>query len=262
MIWSRVAHYKEMSAIGARKIYEKIADRTVKGKPVNIGLATGNTMLGLYELLADLLNENRIPLQHLHTWNLDEYVGDDGKAVPYSHPLSYRKYMHENFFSRLHEGLGFSTAAHAHFPDPVDPGVFDARLAGAGGLDLQLLGIGFNGHIAFNEPVSSDEITTEEFAALPSRVIGLAAQTIETNCRLTAAGKDIVPRRAVTMGMKQILSARQHLLLACFAEQREPIAQIKKGGITAELPASFLLGVPEAEIIYCGDVISLADGNT
>ena len=256
MNWIKVKHYEEMSRLGAEKIYRAIAEKTAEGRPVNIGLATGNTMIRLYELLAEQLNQNRIPLHLLHTWNLDEYAESSGTAVPVTHPLSYRKYMTEHLFRRFDPALGFSEA-NIHFPDPASPECFDRELEDAGGTDLQLLGIGFNGHIAFNEPIETTEISVEEFAELPSRVIRLKPLTIATNRRLTADGKDIVPEYAATMGMKQILASRHLLLLACFPEQEEPLKKMYTGTPTPELPASYLLNRPDSEIIYCADVISL-----
>ncbi len=248
MKWTKVNNYAEMSEQGAQRIFEVIS--RAKGR-LNLGVATGNTMLELYRILAEMINKAGLDLSGLHTWNLDEYVGPDGRAVAPSHPLSYRKYMAENFFNRLNN----FNPANAHFPDPDDPVGFDRALAESGGLDLQLLGIGFNGHIAFNEPMSG--ISVEAFAALPTRVIELKELTIATNRKLTAAGEDIVPRHAVTMGMKQILEAKQHLLLACFAEQTAPLSAILRDGVTPELPASYLLSCPDAEIIYTKDKIPL-----
>ncbi len=256
MNWIKVKNYEAMSHLGAEKTERAIQAEIAKGNRVNIGLATGNTMIRLYELLAERLNRNRTPLHLLHTWNLDEYADQNGTAVPVTHPLSYRKYMAEHLFRRFDPALGFREE-NIHFPNPVSPEEFDRELELAGGTDLQLLGIGFNGHIAFNEPMEKNELSTEQFAELPSRLIRLKPLTIATNRRLTANGKDIVPESAVTMGMKQILASRHLLLLACFPEQEKPLRQILKGEPTPELPASYLLSKPDSEIIYCADAISL-----
>ncbi|MDX9979877.1 MAG: glucosamine-6-phosphate deaminase [Lentisphaeria bacterium] len=257
MEWQRVVNYEDMSRAGADYLFAAIRRGSLDGRRVNLGLATGNTMLGVYRELAARLNRERVDLRLLHTYNLDEYVGPDGKPVPETHPLSYRRYMRENLFSALDPGLGFAPE-QAHFPDPVEPERFDRELEATGGLDFQLLGIGFNGHIAFNEPLSPDLISVAGFAALPSRVIALAELTIQTNSRLTA-GNDLalVPRQAVTMGMKPILAAREILLLACFAEQLEPLRRIRDGRPTPALPASYLLDHPRSLIVFTGDTIGL-----
>jgi len=257
MEWRGVDDYGQMSQLGAERLHQAIVEGIRGGRRFNLGLATGNTMVELYRLLAGKLNQSQADLGKLHTYNLDEYVGGDMLAVPESHPLSYRRYMKANFFGRLDPKLGFKED-QAHFPDPSEPWRFDGDLALAGGLDFQLLGIGFNGHIAFNEPIDGKEISVEAFAALPSRVIALEELTIQTNSRLTA-GDDaaLVPRHAVTMGMKQILAAREILLLACFPEQAELLGKMRRGKPTPELPASYLLVHPNASIIYTSDKIKL-----
>ena len=120
------------------------------------------------------------------------------------------------------------------------------------------MGIGFNGHIAFNEPVKEGAMSVNDFAELPSRIIQLDELTIKTNARLTAGGDaGIVPHRAVTMGMKSILKAKEIMLLACFSEQEIPLGKIKTGKVSTENPASFLLKHPSVSIIYTADKIKL-----
>ena len=258
--WVRKDDYEAMSRDGAERIATAIERRLREHVPMLLGLATGNTMLRLYELLAGILNRSGLDLAQLHTFNLDEYVGADGRWVAPDHPLSYHAYMEKNLFSRLDPKLGM-LRDHIHFPDPTRPEAVDDLIRGMGGLDLQLLGIGFNGHIAFNEPMSKADISAEAFAALPTRVIDLTELTIDTNARLTAGGdRSQVPRQAVTLGMKPILAAREILLLACFSEQQKPLSRMIRGRPTPELPASYLLDHPKSTIVYTGDRISLDVG--
>ncbi|MDD3155559.1 MAG: 6-phosphogluconolactonase [Victivallaceae bacterium] len=256
MKWTPTADFDAMSEYGATLIFHAVAEAAANRRPFNLGLATGNTMLTLYRLLAEKWKAANTDLSQLHTWNLDEYAGPDGEAVPESHPLSYRRYMRENLFGRIDPALGFDES-RAHFPNPKHPETFDAALEQTGGIDLQLLGIGFNGHIAFNEPIAESQIGRAEFAALPSRLIALTPLTIETNQRLTAEGEDIVPRHAATMGMRQILEAKKLLLLACFPEQEKPLREIRGGRVTSELPASYLLDAPDSEIVWTCNTIGL-----
>lgn len=257
LAWVRTEDYQAMSRAGAERIAAAIERRLDQGRPMLLGLATGNTMLTLYERLAEILNARGLDLARLHTFNLDEYVGADGRWVLPEHPLSYHGYMEKNLFSRLDPKLGLRRN-QVHFPDPTCPAAMDDRIAALGGLSLQLLGIGFNGHIAFNEPMSASGISVEAFGALPTRIIDLTEKTIETNSRLTAGGdRSQVPRRAVTMGMRPILAAEEILLLACFPEQKSPLEQLRQGCVTPELPASYLLKHPCATIIYTGDQITL-----
>ena len=255
MQWQTVSNYQEMSQVAATRIYNLIANASSRNRRINIGLATGNTMIELYNILADKLNRHQIKLNNLHTYNLDEYIDDSGSIITENHPLSYRKYMKEIFFSRLDTSLGFKNS-QIHFPDAREPADFDRELAGVGGLDFQLLGIGFNGHIAFNEPA---KINCEDFAELPSRIVALTALTLDTNARLTADGRlDIVPHRAVTMGMKSILNAREILLLACFREQTQALRQMRQEKkATPELPASYLITHSNSTVVYTFDKIKL-----
>ena len=257
MKWIDVRDYEAMSVLASARMFEIISGKAQAGKPVNIGLATGNTMIRTYEILAEMLNKNGTDLARLTTFNLDEYVGPDGCNVKSSHPLSYRSYMREKLFKNLNPELKFRPD-RIMFPDAVNAAGYDREISDAGGIDFQLLGIGFNGHIAFNEPIPEAEITSDEFYGLPSRVVKLDRRTLETNASLTA-GNDmgLVPARAVTMGMNSIMQAREIMLLACFAEQSVPLRGIKTGRITPENPASCLLKHPACTIVCTSDKIKI-----
>ncbi len=258
MIQESVKDYAAMSSVGASILFEEAMQKLARGERFNLGLATGNTMITLYDELADKFNRAKADLSLLSTWNLDEYAADDHTPVPHDHPLSYWKYMHEMLFSKFDPGRGFREE-NAHFPDPAAPETYDPALAAAGGLDLQLLGIGFNGHIAFNEPMKEDEISVAAFAALPTRVLPLSPETIAQNTAVTAGGdSSLVPRYAATMGMAPILAARKCLLLACFREQTAPLKAVReKGRATPFLPASYLWSHPDFRLIYTADKIDL-----
>lgn len=257
MKWIKVSNYDEMSERIAQHLFRVITEGVCYGRTVNIGLATGITMIKLYGILARMLNASGIGLSKLSTFNLDEYVGEDGRNVSPTHPLSYRRYMDEKLFNLLDPKLEFKSN-QMHFPDASEPAKYDLEISVSGGLDFQLLGLGFNGHIAFNEPICEKKISADEFARLPSHLVELDGLTLRTNARLTA-GSDLrkVPCKAVTMGMSTILKAREILLLACFPEQAVPLLKIKSGTITPELPASFLLRHQNAEIIYTEDTVKL-----
>ena len=258
MRYRKCADYHAMSVAGAEIICDCAIPVLKAGKPFNLGLATGNTMIELYTLLAERFNREKIGLSRLQTWNLDEYASDEKHAVPYSHPLSYRRYMDEKLFRLFAPERGF-TPEQAHFPDPADPAAYDRELEAAGGLDLQLLGIGFNGHIAFNEPLRESEISVKDYGELPTRVLPLTPETIAQNTKVTANGDaSLVPRFAATMGMKPILKAKKTLLLACFAEQTSPLTRmLREKRSTPELPASYLLAHPDFTLVWTADKIDL-----
>ena len=254
----KVNDFQTMSRIGADIIYDAVVSALSQGKHFNLGLATGLTMIELYRILAEKFNKNKIDLSRLQTWNLDEYASDEHHAVPHDHPLSYWKYMHEKLFSHFEAERNFKEE-QAHFPDPADPAKFDRELAAAGGLDLQLLGIGFNGHIAFNEPEKESDISVEAYGELPTRVLPLTQETIDQNTALTAGGdSSLMPRYAATTGMKPILASKKELLLACFTQQEAPLRTMISGNrATPELPASYLLKHPDFTLIYTADKINL-----
>ena len=258
MLVETVKDYRAMSEVGASIIFADAMRKLAKGERYNLGLATGNTMITLYEELADKFNRAKADLSLLSTWNLDEYAIDDRTPVAHDHPLSYWKYMHEMLFSKFDPARGFREE-NAHFPAPEAPEAYDPAIAAAGGLDLQLLGIGFNGHIAFNEPMREDEISVEAFGKLPTRVLPLSQETIVQNTKITAGGdSSLVPRYAATMGMAPILAAKKCLLLACFEEQAAPLRAIfAKGSPTPFLPASYLWRHPDYHLVYTTDKIEL-----
>ena len=258
MVTETVDSYAAMSEVGASIIFADAMKKLAKGERYNLGLATGNTMITLYTLLADKFNRAKADLSLLSTWNLDEYAIDDHTPVAHDHPLSYWRYMHEMLFSKFDPARGFKEE-NAHFPAPEAPEMYDPAIAAAGGLDLQLLGIGFNGHIAFNEPMKEDEISVEAFGKLPTRVLPLSQETIVQNTHVTANGDaSLVPHFAATMGMAPILAAKKCLLLACFAEQEAPLRAIfAKGSPTPFLPASYLWRHPDYHLVYTTDKIAL-----
>ncbi|OHD59137.1 MAG: hypothetical protein A2096_00650 [Spirochaetes bacterium GWF1_41_5] len=257
--WQKVKNYNEMSRIAAKLIFNTIIKNLKIKNKINIGLATGNTMLKVYRNLADMFNNSGTNLSGMATYNLDEYVDNEGNNIYINHNLSYALYMKNNFFSLLNPNLEFKFS-NIFFPDAKNPEKYDTDIADAGNLDFQLLGIGFNGHIAFNEPLPADSISIEKFKALPSRIVELNELTIKTNAKLTAGNNLLkVPQKAVTMGMATILKAEKILLLACFPEQTIPLQMIKKNMISPEIPASCLLQHKNSIIIYTSDKITLTE---
>ncbi len=257
MKWNKVDNYGKMSRVGAERLFNVIYHRLILGQSANIGMATGITMIKLYAILAGMLNQSKLDLSKLSTFNLDEYLDNDGGNLSQEHFLSYRRYMKEHFYDLLDPILHFNLK-NIFFPDSYNPKAYDYLIEEIGGIDIQLLGIGFNGHIGFNEPIDENKISKENFVSLPSRIVDLDQTTILTNAKLTAGNDSkMIPRQAVTLGMSSILKAKKIVLLACFREQVQPLRNIKSGVITSELPASFLLNHNDTEIIYTRDKIWL-----
>jgi glucosamine-6-phosphate deaminase len=182
-----------------------------------LGLATGSTPLGVYRELVRLHREEGLDFSRVTTFNLDEYVG-----LEPTHPQSYRKFMQQNLFDQINvdprrthvpDGRALDFEAHCR--------QYEQWITDAGGIDLQLLGIGSDGHIAFNEPGS------------------LAGETVRDNARFFGSVEE-VPRLAITMGVGTILESRRCLLLAMGSEKAAAIRSTVEGPITAQVTASAL----------------------
>jgi glucosamine-6-phosphate deaminase len=211
----------------SRKAAEFVAN-TVRRRPTCVlGLATGETVLGMYQELIRLVHEEGLDFSRVVTFNLDEYVG-----LGPDHPHSYRYFMDKNFF----EHINIDTR-NTHVPDgrALD---FDAHceqyekmIREEGGIDLQILGIGSDGHIAFNEPGSSLGSRT--------RLKTLTSETLRDNARFFSQDEE-VPSLAITMGVGTILESRQCLLLASGHSKAKAIRNAIEGPVTAQVTASAL----------------------
>ncbi|MCY2973468.1 MAG: glucosamine-6-phosphate deaminase [Planctomycetota bacterium] len=200
----------------------------VKSKPSScLGLATGGTPVGAYRELIRLYKSIPISFANVNTFNLDEYVG-----LAAEHPCSYRRFMNENLFQHIDIPLeqtfvpiGDAGSLHGECL------AYEERIRSLGGIDLQLLGIGSDGHIAFNEPGSS--------LASRTRVKTLTQLTRTDNARFFDSIEQ-VPKSAITMGIGTILESRSILLIACGAGKADAIAAAVEGPLSAALPASSL----------------------
>lgn len=202
--------------------------RLVRRRPSCVlGLATGSTPLGMYRELIRLHREEALDFSRVVTFNLDEYVG----LAP-THPQSYRRFMQENLFDHLN-----IEPRNTHVPDgrALDFDAFcqqyERTIEEGGGIELQVLGIGSDGHIAFNEPGSSLGSRT--------RLKTLTEETIRDNARFFGSAEQ-VPRLAITMGVGTILESRQCLLLACGPSKARAIRDTIEGPVTAQVTASAL----------------------
>ncbi len=215
--------YEEMSREGARRVAS-----LVRKKPdCVLGFATGSTPLGMYKELIRMHEEEGLDFSKVVTFNLDEYVG-----LPPSHDQSYHYFMWENLFKHINVD-----ARHVHIPmgmaEDID-GIcqwYEEKIDECGGIDLQILGIGANGHIAFNEPGSSLGSRT--------RIKTLSEKTVADNARFFE-NKDDVPRYALTMGVGTIMEARSLLLLANGSAKADAIVATVEGPIRAKFPATIV----------------------
>lgn len=202
--------------------------RQIREKPDSVlGLATGSTPRLLYQELIRLHREEGLNFSRVTTFNLDEYVG-----LPPEHPQSYHQYMHENFFRFVNIPV-----SQIYLPDGMTEDVpefcaaYEDRIQEAGGLDVQILGIGTDGHVGFNEPSSS--LTSR------TRIKTLTPQTLADNARFFEAEGE-QPHHVITMGIGTIMEARRILLLAFGQQKAEAVAAAVEGPLTAMVPASIL----------------------
>ncbi len=214
---------EEASMIAARHVA-----RLVRDKPnAVLGLATGSTPLAMYHELVRMHREQGLDFSGVTTFNLDEYVG-----LPPEHPASYHAFMWENFFRHINV-----QRERVHIPDGMSSHVpafcrkYEEAIVAAGGIDLQVLGIGADGHIGFNEPSSS--------LASRTRIKTLTAQTRVDNAQAFGSA-DKVPFHVITMGVGTIMDARHVIILAFGEKKAEAIAGAVEGPISAMNPASIL----------------------
>ena len=219
----------------AAAIYKEILD----AKPnAVLGFATGSTPLGLYAELVRMYEAGEISFKDVTTFNLDEYVG-----LEPTHDQSYRYFMDTNLFTKID-----LDPARTHVPSGLDTSdealaAYDAAIEAAGGEDLHVLGIGVNGHIAFNKP--GDPIDTM------THVVELTQNTREVNARFFASLDD-VPTHAVTMGIKSIMHARKLILIALGEAKADAIKAAVEGPVTADCPASVLQLHPDVTF-FCDE---------
>ena len=209
-----------------------------------LGLATGSTPVPIYQELIELYHKGVIDFGNVTTYNLDEYVG----LAP-DHPCSYRRFMQENLFEHVNV-----PAEHIHIPNGMAQNVeeeclgYDEAIAAEGGLDLQLLGLGANGHIGFNEP--AEKFTTHSFC------VKLTEQTLKDNRRFFEDDA-VMPTHALTMGIASIMQAKRIVLVATGKNKAAAVKAMVEGPVDPNVPASILQMHRHATIILDAEAAAL-----
>ncbi|MCB2355075.1 glucosamine-6-phosphate deaminase [Clostridium estertheticum] len=235
-----VDNYGEMSKKAALMITSQ-----VMLKPDSVlGLATGDTPLGMYEELVKLYNKKEVDFKEVRTFNLDEYYGLDPE-----NPQSYYSFMNKNLFDKVDISKN-----NINMPDGMVKDVndfcllYENKIKTLGGIDMQVLGIGGNGHIGFNEPNVNFEAQTH--------LVNLDEQTIEANSRFFKSIEE-VPVKAISMGIKTIMNSKKIILLANGLNKAEAIAKAVNGKINPSIPASILQLHNDVTIIIDKEAASL-----
>lgn len=225
--------YEKLSELAA----EYIAAQVILKPDSVLGLATGSSPVGVYKCLVEKFNKGCLDFSDVISINLDEYVGLDG-----SHEQSYRYFMQDHLFNYVNIKPENTFVPNGCASDlAAECSEYDARVTRLGGIDLQLLGIGLDGHIGFNEP--DDHFTAE------THVVDLLPSTIEANSRFFSS-IDEVPKQAVSMGMGSIMKAKKILLIANGKAKKDVLMEALNGKITPNLPASLLQLHRDVTVIF------------
>ena len=231
--------YKDMS----RKAANIVSAHVILNPACVLGLATGSTPIGMYKQLIDWYNKGDLDFSQVKSVNLDEYVG----LAP-THDQSYRYFMQTNLFDHVNIDPANTNVPNGLASDPeAECERYNQVIRSMGGIDVQVLGMGHNGHIGFNEPGHAFELETH--------VVNLTERTIKANARFFAS-KDEVPKRAITMGIKSIMQARQILVVVSGEDKAEIVKKAFYGPVVPEVPASILQMHPN--VVLCGDKAALS----
>jgi len=234
MKFIKVKNYEELSKITANIIAAQIV---LKPNSV-LGLATGSTPIGTYKALINKNQNGDVDFSKVKTINLDEYVG-----LSVDNPQSYRYFMDNNLFNHINIDKNNTFVPNGNIKDVENSTQdYDNLVENMGGIDLQLLGIGVDGHIGFNEP---DDVFTKE-----THIVKLDNSTIEANSRFFTC-KENVPKQAITLGVGGILNAKKILLIANGKNKKDILEKAIYGKITPQVPASILQLHNDVVVIYC-----------
>lgn len=237
----RAKDYNDMS----RKAANIISAQVIMKPDCVLGLATGGTPVGTYKQLVEWYNKGDLDFSEVTTVNLDEYRG-----LPREHSESYWSFMHRNLFDLVNVN-----PASINLPDGTNMDAeaecarYDGVIERVGGVDLQLLGIGHDGHIGFNEPSDAFDLGTH--------CVDLKPETIEANKRFFEGNEDLVPKQAYTMGIRTIMQARKVLMVASGKDKAEILKKAFFGPVTPEVPASILQMHPDFILVADEDALSL-----
>ena len=241
----------------AETIFDEIRHAERDGRPCTLIVPVGP--VDQFPILADLINQKKVPCKNTVFINMDEYLTDEGEWVPPTHPLSFRAFMEKQFYRWIHKKLA-PPLENRVFPHPHDPDGIERIVNGRGGVDACFGGIGINGHLAFNEPPGPGETTTvEHFATRPTRVLNLSRETRTINSVTVGGEISIIPQRAITVGMKEILASRRLRFYCNRPWQSAVVRRALHGPITAACPASLLRTHSDVTVTITEQVAAVPD---
>lgn len=236
----KAKNYDDMS----RKVANILSAHVILKPNSVLGLATGSTVVGTYKQLIDWYHKDDLTFASVSTVNLDEYVGLDAE-----HEQSYRYYMNHNFFNHINIRMEQTLLPNGKAEDITEEcQSYERKIQSLGGIDVQLLGLGHNGHIGFNEPDKAFEQTTH--------CVTLEEKTRNANARFFNS-IDEVPTHAITMGIKTIMQAKQIVLAVSGADKAEILKKVLTGPVTPNVPGSILQMHPNVIVVADEAALSL-----
>jgi len=247
---------KDLSYDMAIKIILEVVENNKKGRHTTFIWPVGPR--GQYEVLVRLINEYRVSFRDVHIFQMDEFLTPDMKHIPEDSPLSFTGFMKRDFLDLLDADLRPLEGQH-YLPTPGKEDDIMKKIEELGGIDTCYGGLGITGHVAFNEPASTDDpITDAQFRDLPTRVLRLTPETQTINSSTMVGGAiDLMPEYAITLGMKEILSARKVHLYLPRDWHSGIVRKVLHGSVTRLTPASFLQEHPDATLTLSRDAAAL-----
>lgn len=218
----------------AKEMAQVFIDKVNENPSCVLGLATGSSPIGIYQNMIKAYQEGKVSFKNVTTFNLDEYLGLDG-----NHDQSYRYFMNHNLFNHIDINKDNTNVPSGFVTNNEEAAKYDEKIALKGGIDIQLLGLGSDGHIAFNEPGTPFDSLTH--------IAELTEQTISDNARFFEKIED-VPTKACTMGLKSIMNAKKILLIATGKSKAEAVNQLINGEVSEEWPCTILKNHPDVTI--------------
>lgn len=234
----------------AASIAAEIRDRNGRGEPTRLILPVGPVKQ--YPILVEITNRERLSWRNVHVFQMDEFLDWQGRPIAEEHPLSFTGFLKRELFAKIDPDLR-PPARQIHVPNPFAPDAISEALAAVGGADVCYGGVGYHGHVAFNEPPLSrwHSVTIEQLRQSLTRVVVLGADSIVVQSIGSAGGScQDIPPMAVTLGMRDILAARKiRLYLAGGDRHRAVFRRTVGGDVSVDYPSTLVQGHPDAEVI-------------
>jgi glucosamine-6-phosphate deaminase len=234
----------------AHSIAAEIRERNARGEPARLILPVGP--VAHYRMLVEITNRERLSWRNVYVFQMDEFLDWQGRPVPLDHPLSFEGFMRRDVYGRIDPELRIP-GEHCFFPHPFRPDEISEKIRGVGGIDACYGGVGYHGHVAFNEPPISRwfKVSVDELRNSLTRVLTLGDDSIVVQSIHSAGGDSTaIPPMAVTLGMRDILASRRIRLYCAAGERHRAVFRIAVAGeVASDYPVTLVQGHPDAEIV-------------